>query len=367
MFIKNISLINYRNYEKQSAEFINGKNIVYGKNAQGKTNLLEAIYLFSSAKSHRRAADTELIRKGSDFLRIKAEFFSNERDYTAEISITNQKKKLIRLNGIPLKKRSELLGVFKCIIFSPEELNLIKGAPEMRRNFLDMSISSLKPAYYGILKKYYKILKQKNSLLKKIYCNPSLEKTISVWNEELAYAAAAVMIYRNEFLSLLSQSAAREHLEISNGAESLNINYVPNTPSDLFEDINNLKDRVLENIKRKSEAEKTVGASLVGIHRDDIEFLIDGDDAKIYSSQGQQRTAVISIKSAQTEIIKDILGEYPVLLLDDVMSELDEQRKNFLYKKTSGKQVIITGTEKETGDMSGNKLFKIENGTIREK
>jgi len=175
------------------------------------------------------------------------------------------------------------------------------------------------------------------------------------------------MIYRNEFLSLLSQSAAREHLEISNGAESLNINYVPNTPSDLFEDINNLKDRVLENIKRKSEAEKTVGASLVGIHRDDIEFLIDGDDAKIYSSQGQQRTAVISIKSAQTEIIKDILGEYPVLLLDDVMSELDEQRKNFLYKKTSGKQVIITGTEKETGDMSGNKLFKIENGTIREK
>lgn len=364
MYVKKISLKNYRNYEEEKAEFINGTNIIYGKNAQGKTNLLESIYLFSSGKSHRRAADTELIKKGSDFLKVSIVFHSSDRDYNSEISITSKKKKLIKLNGVPLKKTSELLGVFKCVIFSPEELNLIKGAPEKRRNFLDMSLSSIKPGYYGVLKKYYKILKQKNSLLKKIREDASFCGTMSVWNEELAEAAARIMMYRHEFLSVLSPAAACEHMDISQGAESLSIKYSPNTPVEDFCDKEHIKSKILNNIIRKREAETAMGMSLVGIHRDDIDFLINNEEAKVYSSQGQQRTAVISVKIALTEIIKEAFGEYPVLLLDDVMSELDSHRREFLYTKTKDKQVIIVCTDKDFIKEDNIKYFKIENGQI---
>ncbi|MBQ7718285.1 MAG: DNA replication/repair protein RecF [Clostridia bacterium] len=361
MFIKNIELTNFRNYEHQKIFFSHETNIIFGNNAQGKTNILEAISLFSSGKSYRRVSDKNLIKYDCDFARIRIEFDSFNTEKSAEIIFTKGKNKFIKLNGISLSRTSELLGVFNCVVFSPEELYLINGAPELRRNFIDLFISSQKPLYYNTLKRYYKVLKQKNNLLKDI--NNNFE-TLNIWNEELAENGAKIIVYRKEYLAELSKRANEAYKKISGGREELKILYNQNVSSENYEK-SDLKNRILEAIERKKQKEIAIGASLVGIHRDDIDFFIDGQDARIFASQGQQRSAIISLKMAQAEIIKNQSGEYPVFLFDDVMSELDSERREFIASEIKNSQVIITSTDRYSSGKK-EKFFYVENGTVRE-
>ena len=361
MFIKSLEVNNFRNYVSQKIEFSRETNIIYGKNAQGKTNIIEAISLFSSGKSFRRANDRDMIRDSETNSKINTEFEICGVSKDAEIIISRDKKKFIKLCGAPLRKTSELLGQFRSVIFSPEEMSLITGAPELRRNFIDLVISSEKPVYYNILKRYYKILKQKNNLLKKN--DSSKEKTLAVWNESLAAAGAEIMIYRNELISLINPYADNIFKEITEGKENIKINYIPSVlPREFNKE--KLYELLLCAMNKKMQAEIMLGAASVGIHRDDIAFFINGKNAKSFSSQGQQRTAIISLKMAQAEIIKENCGEYPVFLLDDVMSELDFERRNYLSEKIKDKQVIITCTDKYTS--KGAKYFLVQNGTVSE-
>ena len=361
MFVKELEIVNYRNYEKAKVNFCSGTNIFYGKNAQGKTNLLEAVSLFSSGKSYRRVPDRNLINLEKDFTKIKVLFESYGCEKDAEILI-NKNKKFIKLCGSNLRKTSEILGVFKTVLFSPEEMYLVSGAPELRRNFTDMLLSSEKPLYYSILKKYYKILKQKNNLLKQNSSN--IEKTLSIWNEELADAAAKIMIYRNNLINEICPAADKVFSEMTSDKEKFYIKYIPNVASEDFsEEI--LRDKILNNLNKKMSAEILLGTSVVGIHRDDMEFYINDKNAKFFSSQGQQRTAIVALKMAQAEMIYENNEEYPIFLFDDIMSELDSERRDYISQKISGKQVIITCTDKY--ETSGNtKYFYVENGSVEE-
>lgn len=361
MFVKELEVINYRNYKKQKVNFCNGTNIIYGKNAQGKTNILEAISLFSSGKSYRRVPDKNLINLNEYFAKISVLFESSGCEKNAEILI-NKNKKFIRLCGNNLRKTSEILGVFKTVLFSPEELSLISGAPELRRNFVDMLLSSEKPLYYGYLKKYYKILKQKNNLLKQ--SSENIHKTISVWNEELSLAGSKIMCERKKLIEEIIPVANSVFKEMTGEKETFFIKYVPNVVTESFDE-GSLKEKFLLSLNKKLESEIIMGSSLVGIHRDDYEFYINDKNAKFFSSQGQQRTAVIALKMAQAEMIYEKSGEYPVFLFDDIMSELDEERRKYISEKISGRQVIITCTEKYSAD-GIKKYFYVEEGNVTE-
>ena len=361
MFVKSLEVINYRNYEKEKITLSKGTNIFYGKNAQGKTNILEAISLFSTGKSYRRVPDRNLIKNGEDFTKISVEFeaFGTEKD--AEILI-DKNKKFIKLCGNNIRKTSEILGVFKAVLFSPEEMSLISGAPELRRNFIDMLLSTEKPLYYGILKKYYKILKQKNNLLKQK--TEDIEKTLSIWNEELAGYASKIMVYRNNIIKEINPVADKVFEEMTNGSEKFHLKYIPNISAD-NSDEENLKEKILSVFQKKMQAEIIMGSSLIGIHRDDMEFYINDKNSKFFASQGQQRTAIIALKMAQAEMIYERCMEYPIFLFDDIMSELDDNRRNYIAEKISGKQVIITCTDRYEADENA-KYFYVENGRVLE-
>jgi DNA replication and repair protein RecF len=362
MFIERLEVSNFRNYINQKVFFSRETNVFYGNNGQGKTNLLEAVSLFSSGKSFRRAADRDLIRHGEDYARVFIEFDVSGVKKDAEIFITNNRIKLIKLCGVNLKRTSELLGVFKCVVFSPEELMIINGAPELRRNFADMVLCSLRPLYYDKLKNYYKILKQKNNLLKR---DPeSIKDTLSVWNEALALEGTDIMVYRAKFIDEINSEIKETYSEISGGREELRLKYVPSVNFDA-PDKNEINEKLLKAMNRKMQAEICSGVSMIGIHRDDFEFYINEKNAKSFASTGQQRSAVVALKEAQARLIYKRTDEEPVLLLDDVLSELDCQRRDFIMKRIKNRQVIITCTDKFTADKDA-KYFYVENGTVRE-
>lgn len=362
MFIEKLKVINFRNYISQEVVFSRETNVIYGNNAQGKTNLLEALALFSSGKSYRRASDKDLVRYGEDYTRVIVEFDVSGVKKDAEIFIAGGKSKYIKLCGVNLRKTSELLGAFKCVVFSPNELLLINGSPEIRRNFVDLVLSSLKPLYYDSLKRYYKIIKQKNNLLKSK--SESIMDTLPVWNEELSAAGAEIMYYRNEFINDINPQVKNAYGEISEGKESLYIKYAPSVNC-VFSDKKTIKDKLFEIMDKKMQSEIYQGVSSVGIHRDDFEFYINDKNAKSFASQGQQRSAIIALKEAEARLIFDKTGEQPVLLLDDVLSELDKKRREYILKGLNERQVVITCTDKATAK-NGSKYFYVENGILTE-
>jgi len=360
MYIKELEITDFRNYEKGKIKFSEGTNIIYGKNAQGKTNILEAASIFSAGKSYRRVPDKNLIKYEKERADISVIFEVNGIEKSAEIKI-EKNRKFISLCGCNLKKTSEILGTFKTVIFSPEEMMLISGAPEIRRNYIDMFLSSEKPVYYSILKKYYKILKQKNNLLK--LQNTDIKDTLYVWNEEMAENAAKIMVYRKNLIDEIIPFTEKVFNEMTKGKEKFSIKYVPSVQSGIYdEDV--LKDKIIEAMNKKLKAEEIMGTSIIGIHRDDIEFFINGKSAKSFASQGQQRTAIIALKIAQAELIYEKSGEYPIFLFDDVMSELDSERRSYITEKIKGKQVIITCTDRYEAENA--KYFYVENGNILE-
>ncbi len=356
MYVKKLNLSGFRNYKSEEFEFLPNTNILYGNNAQGKTNALEALYLFSIGKSFRTQQDRELINFNEDFTKISVEFEDKIRTNKIEIVIRRDRKKQIKINEVPITKMGDLIGRFNIILFSPDELNLTKGSPNARRRFLDIALSQMRPKYYHILRRYNKVLEQRNNLIKKLrVCSDSTAKnTLFVWNEKLAEYGILIIEHRKRFVEKLQEFSSNIHNEIS--GEKFEIKY-----KSAFETKEEFKQKLDTSIDKEIEQ----GFTLYGPHRDDLEIYTEGKDIKTYGSQGQHRSAVLSLKLAQADIIFEDTGEYPILLLDDIMSELDSVRRAYLVSKIKDKQVIITCTDADEirVDKSAN-LIHIEDGKI---
>lgn len=352
MKIDKLSFKNFRNYKYENLSFSDGINYIYGENGQGKTNIIEALYFFCTGKSFKGAKEKEIILFGEKEAEIFIEFDTKISKNKAKITLNEEK--LISLNGISIKKLSEIVGFLKAVIFTPDHLNLIKDGPGERRHFLDIFISSLYPVYFKYLLSYYKILKQKNIFLKSKSNDDNL---LYVWNESLAEYAHIIFKYRNHMIDNLSPYLKEFQSEISQGRENLEIFYNPSVKEN-FEDKAHILDLMNKNITK----EKELGFSMIGPHRDDFSLFINGKNVKQFASQGQIRTSVLSLKLSECEVIKNISGEYPVLLFDDITSEIDKKRREFLFEKIKGKQAFITSTEKEKINADDICYIKVEKG-----
>lgn len=358
MEVKRLTLKNFRNYSEETIEFSPRTNLIYGDNAQGKTNILEAVYLAANGRSHRAKADTQMVKFGEEYARVQVEFADRNRTYKIVIGLLPGNKKSVKINDVPINKLSVLVNYLNVVMFSPEDLELIKGSPRMRRHFMDTSISSLSPRYLSELVTYHKVLAQKNNLLRSARLgNKKAEDNIDVWNIQLAAAGVRIMKERQSFIDGLSKEALPIHKDIA-GSE-LRIEYSPSFEIEILESANPEMSFLarLEEVKKR-EIEN--GSALYGIQRDEIRFFIDNNEAKIYASQGQQRTVVLCMKLALTEYIKRRRDEYPVLLFDDIMSELDEKHRLYLADSIRDKQVLLTCTDRE--ESKAAKIIKIENG-----
>lgn len=356
MYVKKLKLSGFRNYKSEEFEFLPDTNILYGNNAQGKTNALEALYIFSIGKSFRMQQDRELINLSENFTRLSVEYEDKTRTNEIEIVIRRDRKKQIKINDIPISKMGDLIGKFTVILFSPDELNLTKGSPNARRRFLDIAISQLRPKYYHILRQYNKVLEQRNNLIKKlrVTSNNSAKETLFVWNEKLAEYGMAIIEYRKNFIEKLQEFSKKIHFEIS--GENFEIKY-----KSAFSSKEEFKKKLDESIDKEIEQ----GFTMYGPHRDNLDIFTENKDIKTYGSQGQHRSAVLALKLAQADIIYEESGEYPVLLLDDIMSELDFSRRAYLVSKIKNRQVIITCTDAdEIGVDKNANLIHIEDGKI---
>lgn len=359
MKIKKLNLQNFRNYENTSVEFFDGVNILQGKNAQGKTNLLEAIFLCSIGKSLRASREKEIIKFHKDTSKIKINIEKKYKNTEIYLIFSKFNKKTIKIDNIPIKKIGELLGEFTAVYFSPDELKLIKESPEDRRRFMDIDISQTSKQYFYLLNRYEKILANRNKLLKETKDETVLKDTISIWDSQLIETGSKIILYRINFIKKLSPLADACHKYLTANNENLQIEYsVINS-----ENLEDIKKQFEKKLKSSFEKEFNLGYTTIGPHRDDLKITINDIDVKTYGSQGQQRTVALSLKLAELEIIKQENGEMPVLLLDDVLSELDSSRRERLLKFCTRTQTLITGTDFETNPKF--KYFEIENGNIK--
>ena len=357
MYIKSIDLQDFRNYETLSMEPSDKINILYGKNARGKTNLLEAVYTGCTSKSHKYVKERELIRFTKEEAHIKLNIVRSEIPYRIDIHIKKNRAKGIAVNGLALKKASDLLGTVNVIMFSPEDLSLIKAGPAERRRFLDTELCQLDRIYTHDLISYNRVLEQKNRLLKEM--NQADDAMLSVYNEQLLSYGRNIIRKREEFLGELSGIIKEKHSAITGGSENLGIFYEANIKENEFEHA----------LLLSYDREKKNGISLVGPHRDDICFKINGIDIRHYGSQGQQRTAALSLKLSEIDLVTELVGEKPVLLLDDVLSELDRDRQDELLDSIGGLQVFLTCTGIDdllTRRFQMDKIYLVENNQITE-
>ncbi len=353
MYIKKIKLTHFRNYDNQEITLSPKINIFYGDNAQGKTNIIESIFLCSIGKSFRTSKEKEMIEFGKDFSNIEVEY--EKMDRSGKIKIELQEKKNIFLNGIKLTKLSELLGNIHTVIFTPDDINILKDGPQKRRRFLDMMIGQLRPNYVYLLNRYNKTLEQRNNYLKQIKMESKSDELLSIWNEKLAEYGEKIYLYRKEFINKIIQKIKKIHKEITNNLEEIEIEY----HSDC-EDTN----KFIEKLNQSQKIDILRGYTTKGIHRDDFSVYINQKLVNIYGSQGQNRTVILSLKLSELQVIYDEVGEYPILLLDDFMSELDEKRRSNFLEYTKNTQVIITCTDKILISELENKIYKVKKGEI---
>lgn len=325
---------------------IEGYNIIFGNNAQGKTNIIEAIFLCASGRSHRTNKDQELVKTGDNGYYIKLDLHKEENDFSIEMIYEKNERKKIKVNEIPLKKVGNLMGTLNAVIFSPEDLFIVKEGPSERRRFLDMTISQIKPSYFYDLQQYLKILLQRNMLLKEIVNRKGLIDTLDIWNDHLIKTGSRIMKVRNEFIESLNKHAEIRHRQLTNETEELLLKYDPSFKINDSNEIGVIEEKYKKTLEASVEKEMSKCTTIYGPHRDDYDIVLNNMSTKIYGSQGQQRTAVLSIKLAEIDIMKEITGDYPVLLLDDVLSELDNKRQKYLFENIGNIQTFITCTDK---------------------
>ncbi len=362
MKINSITLENYRNIKELSVNF-DDVNIIWGQNAQGKTNLLEAIYLFSGAKSFRGAKDKELVKFNCNYAKLNLDFYANSREQTAEIIIKDRKS--VQLNGIKKKSAAQLGDEIKTVIFSPDHLNMIKDGPSERRKFIDGALCQIKSNYRTLLKNYNRTLVQRNTLLKKAEKAEEVEPMLEVWNVNLANLGAKIIFQRIMYLKALKPYLESIFEGISDGKENIELAYIG--ADTYLSDVNDIEKKLYEKMKSHTKIDVLNHTTTKGPHRDDIEILINGKSVKTYGSQGQQRSSVLALKLAEASLLKEMTGENPIALLDDVMSELDEKRQDYILNHIKDLQVFITCCDKETVlRLKKGKTFHIENGTLSE-
>ncbi len=345
MFLTHLSLKNYRNYKSEEIEFTNNVNVILGENAQGKTNMMEAIYVLAMAKSHRTTNDKELIRWEEEYAKIEGRAMKRNGPLSLQLIISKKGKKA-RSNHIEQPKLSQYVGNINVVMFAPEDLNLVKGSPQVRRRFIDMEIGQISTVYMHDLSQYQKILQQRNHYLKLLQARQHNDETVlDVLTEQLIELAAKITLKRYEFLQLLQKWAEPIHYEISRGLEKLQIKYHPSVDVSEKMELSRIIEAYSEKFDKIKEKEINRGMTLAGPHRDDISFDVNEKDVQTFGSQGQQRTTALSIKLAEIELIFSEIGDYPILLLDDVLSELDDFRQTHLLNTIRQKvQTFVTTT-----------------------
>ena len=361
MKILSLELKNFRNYTHTSVNFTDGLNVLYGENASGKTNMLESIYFSSVFSSPRTTKDKEMIFIGENTSNIKLVLEKKYRKHTINIQIDSQGKKKVLVDGIPVNRAAELLGVLGVVFFSPDEMKLVKESPQERRRFLDIGLSQQQKSYFVALSRYNHTLKQKNNLLKEYKQSQNVDEMLDVWDNVLAKEGAIIIAKRMEYIATLNDSARKFHYILSGEKETLSLSYESGYKTDCK--IEELEQNLLSALRSSREKDKELGFSSVGPHRDDIKIEINNKDARKFASQGQQRTTALAMKIGQVVIYKNEIGEAPVLLLDDVLSELDETRQHILLDLVNGFQTILTCTEYKLNNPAT--LFEVSNGTIK--
>ncbi len=353
MYINKIKLTNFRNYDEQEIELGPNINIFYGDNAQGKTNIIESIFLCSIGKSFRTNKESELIKFNKDIASAYIEYKKSDRDGKIKIDLNN--KKSIYTNRIKIKKLSELLGNINTVIFTPDDINILRDGPQKRRRFLDIMIGQLRPNYIHLLNMYNKTLEQRNNYLKQIKENNKIEEMLDIWDEKLAEYGEKIYIYRNEFIEKIKNKINKIHKNITNEKEEIKVEYISNCSK---------KEEYIELLKSRRKLDIIKGFTTKGIHRDDFFVYINNQLVNVYGSQGQNRTVVLSLKISELQVIYDEIGEYPILLLDDFMSELDEKRRKNFLENIENTQVIITCTDKINIDNLEYNIYNVKNGQI---
>jgi DNA replication and repair protein RecF len=362
MKIKSINIENFRNIKDLSLDF-DDVNIIWGENAQGKTNLIEAIYLFTGGKSFRGAKDNQLVMMGEEQSRLKIEFEGSSREQNAEINIKN--KRVASLNGVKKKSAAALSDEIKAVIFSPVHLNMIKDGPGERRKFIDAALCQLKSNYRNLLKEYNRCLNQRNTLLKDLKNNPELDSLLYIWNKNCAISGAKIVYQRRKYIEALTPYVKDIFSGISSGNEEIDLKYV--SAVEYGNEVEEIEKKLLRALENNKFQDMQNRATSVGPHRDDIEILINGTSARIYGSQGQQRSCVLALKLAEASLLEQITKKEPIALLDDVMSELDEKRQDYILNHIKNRQVFITCCDKETIlRLKNGKTFHIEKGTLLE-
>lgn len=359
MRIKSIELTNFRNYKTLNLNLGDHINLVYGKNAQGKTNFLESIYFAAFSKSFRTQKDKELLLYGEPFLKVKLYFETSSREQTIEIVCTQENKK-IRVNGSPATKPSELVGKVNIATFFPEDLALIKGSPDFRRRFLNKEISQLYPAHVTELMDYTKLLYQRNTAIKNYNAQSKDMGLISLWDEQLADLGAKIVLRRKKFIDELNKYANAINTDLSSKDENFIIKYSGPIPSQKAENYDKIKGMLLEDLRENLMTDIRYGHTMRGPQKDDFDVYIDGRQVKIYASQGQKRTSALAIKLAGIELITKLIKERPVVILDDVFSELDQYRRSALMSYLAGCQSFISLTELESFNIAQDRIAKFQ-------
>ncbi|WP_434310419.1 DNA replication/repair protein RecF [Hominifimenecus sp. rT4P-3] len=357
MIVKSLELKNYRNYRDLKMEFHVGTNLLYGDNAQGKTNALESIYVCATSKSHKGAKDKEIIRFGEEEAHIKLVVEKKGVPHRIDLHLKKNRTKGVAVNGSPIRRVTELFGILNVVFFAPEDLNIIKNSPAERRRFLDLELCQLDKIYAHHLVNYNKVVIQRNKLLKEMDGRDGWYETLDVWDEQMASYGVPLIARRRDFIKELDILVRDIHHALSGGREKIEICYASNVSEDHF----------IEVLTRERGRDLKMRSSLTGPHRDDLRFLINGVDVRHFGSQGQQRTAALSLKLAEIEIVKQRVKDSPVLLLDDVLSELDGSRQNQLLQRISNIQTIMTGTGLDDfveHCFHIDKTFHIEDGNI---
>jgi len=357
MIVKSLELKDYRNYNNLNMQFHSGTNILYGENAQGKTNILEAIYLCGTTKSHRGSKDKEMVMFHEEEAHVRVILEKNQIAHRIDLHLKKNKSKGVAIDGLPIKRQSELFGMLNLVLFSPEDLYIIKNGPSERRRFLDIELCQLDKIYLSYLTNYNKVLAQRNNLLKQISFNRKLMDTLYVWDEKLMEYGRKIIITRNDFINRLNELVGEIHKRLTGGKEELILNYEPNVNCNDFDG----------KLKKSLERDLALKMTNVGPHRDDLSFMIGEVDIRKYGSQGQQRTAALSCKLAEIDLVKSVIKENPILLLDDVLSELDRQRQTHLLNSIGDIQTIITCTGLEefiNHRFQYNKIFQVVDGAV---
>ena len=360
MYISSLELADFRNIVSLHMEFSQGTNILYGENAQGKTNILESLYMISTTKSHRGVRDRDMIRFGMEESHIRSLIMKGGIDYRVDMHLRKNKSKGIAINGQRIRKASELIGLLHIVFFSPEDLGIVKNGPAERRRFMDMELCQLDASYLHNLNQYNKTVENRNRLLRDMYQFPDLQDTLSIWDDQLINYGRQIIESRRGFISDLNEIVGDIHSKLSGNREHLTILYEPNTEADEFE----------EKLRRSRERDIHMKSTSVGPHRDDFSFMDRDTDLRRYGSQGQQRTCALSLKLSEIDLVKKVNGHRPVLMMDDVLSELDSGRQNYLLSTIGGIQTFITCTgldEFVNNRFKIDQVFRIESGTCVEK